>query len=110
MHRAGAELGGTCLRIGCIPVKAWAQTASAPKQAAQTSGRPGVRLGAPELDFPAANQWKDRAVKRRTGRWLGRWSGGGADVTRPLARHRRLHGGIVSVPRRRGPGQTVTRE
>jgi dihydrolipoamide dehydrogenase len=69
------ELGGTCLRIGCIPTKAWAQTASAPKQAAQTSGRPGVRLGAPELDFPAANQWKDRAVKRRTGHWLGRWSG-----------------------------------
>jgi dihydrolipoamide dehydrogenase len=36
------------------------------KQAAQTSGRLGVRLGTPELDFPAANVWKDRVVRRMT--------------------------------------------
>jgi dihydrolipoamide dehydrogenase len=60
------DLGGTCLRIGCIPTKAWAQTALALKQARQTSGRLGVRLGAPELDFPAANEWKARAVRRMT--------------------------------------------
>jgi dihydrolipoamide dehydrogenase len=47
------ERGGTCLRIGWIPTKAWAQTALALKQAGQTSGRLGVRLGTPELDFPA---------------------------------------------------------
>ncbi len=60
------ELGGTCLRIGCIPTKAWAQTALALKQAGQTSGRLGVRLGTPELDFPAANAWKVRVVRRMT--------------------------------------------
>ena len=27
------ELGGTCLRIGCIPTKAWVQTAFALKEA-----------------------------------------------------------------------------
>jgi dihydrolipoamide dehydrogenase len=26
------ELGGTCLRVGCIPTKAWVQTAFALKQ------------------------------------------------------------------------------
>ena len=30
------ELGGTCLRIGCIPTKAWVQTAFALKEAEQT--------------------------------------------------------------------------
>jgi dihydrolipoamide dehydrogenase len=60
------ELGGTCLRIGCIPTKAWAQTALTLKQATQTSGKLGVRLGTPELDFPAANAWKDRVVRRMT--------------------------------------------
>jgi dihydrolipoamide dehydrogenase len=60
------ELGGTCLRIGCIPTKAWAQSALSLKQAEQTSSRLGVRLGTPELDFPAANAWKDRVVRRMT--------------------------------------------
>ena len=32
------ELGGTCLRIGCIPTKAWVQTAFSLKQARETFG------------------------------------------------------------------------
>jgi dihydrolipoamide dehydrogenase len=61
------ELGGTCLRIGCIPTKAWAQTALALKQAEQTFGKLGVQLGGSHLDFPAANEWKAAVVKRMTG-------------------------------------------
>jgi dihydrolipoamide dehydrogenase len=38
------ELGGTCLRVGCIPTKAWTQTAFALKQAEETFGKLGVRL------------------------------------------------------------------
>ena len=61
------ELGGTCLRIGCIPTKAWTVTALALRQAEETSGRIGVRLdGGSQLDFPAANQWKAHAVSRMT--------------------------------------------
>ena len=30
------ELGGTCLRVGCIPTKAWVQTAFALKEAQET--------------------------------------------------------------------------
>ena len=45
------ELGGTCLRVGCIPTKAWVQTAHALKEAEETFGKLGVRVGEAELDF-----------------------------------------------------------
>jgi dihydrolipoyl dehydrogenase len=60
------ELGGTCLRIGCIPTKAWVQTAYAMKEAEETFGKLGVQVGAPSLDFAAANQWKDGVSKQMT--------------------------------------------
>jgi dihydrolipoamide dehydrogenase len=60
------ELGGTCLRIGCIPTKAWAQTAFALKQAEETFGKLGVKVGSPQFDFSAANEWKAAAVRRMT--------------------------------------------
>jgi dihydrolipoamide dehydrogenase len=60
------ELGGTCLRIGCIPTKAWVQTALALKQAEETFGKLGVTLDGPKFEFPVANQWKAAAVRRMT--------------------------------------------
>ena len=48
-------LGGTCLRVGCIPTKAWVQTAFALKEAEETFAKIGVRTSAPELDFAAAH-------------------------------------------------------
>ncbi len=60
-------LGGTCLRVGCIPTKAWVQTAYALKQAEETWGRLGVRLpGPPTLDLAAANEWKAAVVRQMT--------------------------------------------
>jgi dihydrolipoamide dehydrogenase len=61
------ELGGTCLRVGCIPTKAWVQTALALKEANETFEKLGVKIGPPELDFPAAQQWKEGVVKQLTG-------------------------------------------
>ncbi|HEY7149758.1 MAG TPA: dihydrolipoyl dehydrogenase [Gaiellaceae bacterium] len=58
------ELGGTCLRIGCIPTKAWVQTAFAMKEAEHTFGKLGVQVGAPQLDFATANEWKAAVVKQ----------------------------------------------
>ena len=58
------ELGGTCLRIGCIPTKAWVQTAFAIKEAEHTFAKLGVQVGAPQLDFPTANEWKAGVVKQ----------------------------------------------
>jgi dihydrolipoamide dehydrogenase len=60
------ELGGTCLRIGCIPTKAWVQTAFAIKEAGETFAKLGVQVGQPQLDFGTANQWKDGVVKQMT--------------------------------------------
>src|SRR5881275_1728371 len=60
------ELGGTCLRIGCIPTKAWVQTAFGIKEAAETLAKLGVKVGEPELDFAAANEWKAGVVKQMT--------------------------------------------
>jgi dihydrolipoamide dehydrogenase len=60
------ELGGTCLRVGCIPTKAWVQTAFALKQAEETFGRLGVMLGGPKFEFSVANDWKAAAVNRMT--------------------------------------------
>jgi dihydrolipoamide dehydrogenase len=60
------ELGGTCLRVGCIPTKAWVQTAFALKEAEETFGKLGVNTGEPTLDFATANQWKDGVVKQMT--------------------------------------------
>src|SRR5918999_1231829 len=59
-------LGGTCLRVGCIPTKAWVQTAFALKEAEETFAKLGVKVGAPELDFGTANKWKDAVVNQLT--------------------------------------------
>src|SRR5438067_4502271 len=58
------ELGGTCLRVGCIPTKAWVQTAFALKEAEETFAKLGVRVGEPQLDMAAANEWKAAVVKQ----------------------------------------------
>src|SRR3954453_4384736 len=60
------ELGGTCLRVGCIPTKAWVQTAFSIKEAEETFAKLGVNVGEPQLDFGKANEWKDGVVKQMT--------------------------------------------
>jgi dihydrolipoyl dehydrogenase len=61
------ELGGTCLRVGCIPTKAWVQTAFALKEAEETFGKLGVKIEGFELEFGQANEWKAGVVKQMTG-------------------------------------------
>ena len=60
-------LGGTCLRVGCVPTKAWVQTAHAIKEADKTFAKLGVRVGAPQLDLATANEWKSAVVGQMTG-------------------------------------------
>jgi dihydrolipoamide dehydrogenase len=60
------ELGGTCLRVGCIPTKAWVQTAHLLKEAEETFAKLGVGIGDAQLDFPTANEWKANVVKQMT--------------------------------------------
>src|SRR5436190_8779022 len=60
------ELGGTCLRVGCIPTKSWVQTAYLLKQAEENFAKLGVVAGEPRLDFAQANEWKAGVVKQLT--------------------------------------------
>ena len=61
------ELGGTCLRVGCIPTKAWVSTAHALHAAREIDPKLGVVTGEPTLDFAVANEWKAAVVKQMTG-------------------------------------------
>jgi dihydrolipoamide dehydrogenase len=61
------ELGGTCLRIGCIPTKAWVQTAQFLHTARDSFPKLGVTVSEPKLDFGVANEWKAAVVKQMTG-------------------------------------------
>ena len=61
-----AELGGTCLRVGCVPTKAWVQTAFALKEAEEHFAKFGVQVGEAKLDFAAANAWKAGVVEQMT--------------------------------------------
>ena len=61
------DLGGTCLRVGCIPTKAWVQTAHAMHQAGEAFGKFGVEVSAPQLNFAQAVEWKNAVVKQMTG-------------------------------------------
>src|ERR671919_2087741 len=60
-------LGGTCLRVGCIPTKAWVQTAFALKEAHETFAKLGVNVSEPQLDMQAASKWKNDVVGQMTG-------------------------------------------
>src|SRR5262249_62167626 len=60
------ELGGTCLRIGCIPTKAWVQTAYAIHEAAENFAKFGVQVSEPKLDMAQANEWKNAVSKQMT--------------------------------------------
>jgi dihydrolipoamide dehydrogenase len=61
------ELGGTCLRVGCVPTKAWVQTAAYLREAEETFAKAGVVVGEAKLDMAAANEWKAAVVKQMTG-------------------------------------------
>ncbi len=60
-------LGGTCLRVGCIPTKAWVQSAHAYHDAQETFAKLGVQVGEPNLDFGTVASWKDGVVQQMTG-------------------------------------------
>src|SRR5215472_7378124 len=73
------ELGGTCLRVGCIPTKAWVQTAFALKEAEESFAKFGVEVGEAKLDFAASNAWKAGVVKQMTSGVAGLFKANGVE-------------------------------
>ena len=60
------RVGGTCITVGCIPTKAWVQTAHGLKDARETFAQIGVRVSDPELDFGQAQKNKVRPSRPAT--------------------------------------------
>jgi len=61
-----AALGGTCLRIGCIPSKALLESSERFHEAKSGLTAHGVKLSAVELDLPTMMRRKDQVVTRLT--------------------------------------------
>jgi dihydrolipoamide dehydrogenase len=59
-------LGGTCLRIGCIPSKALLEASELYHQAAHGLGAFGVKVAGVQLDLPTMLQMKEGIVKSLT--------------------------------------------
>jgi dihydrolipoamide dehydrogenase len=59
-------LGGTCLRIGCIPSKALLDSSELYEQARERLGAHGVKVSGVELDLAAMMRRKDKVVKGLT--------------------------------------------
>src|SRR5438445_3894075 len=80
------ELGGTCLRVGCIPTKAWVQTAFALKEAEEHFSKFGVNVGETTLDFTASNAWKAGVVKQMTQGVAGLFKANGVEWVKGVGR------------------------
>lgn len=61
-----SALGGTCLRIGCIPSKALLESSERFHEARQTFGAHGIQFDAIKLDLPAMLRRKDQIVNTLT--------------------------------------------
>ncbi len=60
------ELGGTCLRVGCIPSKALLEASERYHETKTGLKRLGVKVSGVELDLPGMLKHKDRTVKGLT--------------------------------------------
>ena len=60
-------LGGTCLRVGCIPSKALLESSHIYEQAAAGWAKRGIVTSKVQLDLPAMLKHKDRVVTTLTG-------------------------------------------
>lgn len=61
-----AALGGTCLRVGCIPSKALLEASERYAEARAGMDRFGIKIKGVELDLAAMLKHKDRTVKALT--------------------------------------------
>src|SRR5205807_9176783 len=85
------ELGGTCLRVGCIPTKAWVQTAFALKGAEESFAKFGVNVGEATLDFAASNAWKAGVVRQMTQGVAGLFKANGVEWVKGVGRFTDAH-------------------
>lgn len=61
-----AALGGTCLRVGCIPSKALLESSERYREAKEELAKHGVTVSGVSLDLPAMMRRKEAVVKANT--------------------------------------------
>lgn len=61
-----SQLGGTCLRVGCIPSKAMLESSEKFAEARHDLATHGVKVSKVELDLPTMLKRKDEVVKANT--------------------------------------------
>jgi dihydrolipoamide dehydrogenase len=101
----GAQLGGTCLNIGCIPSKALIHAAeefAKVRHYAQGSEL-GIRVQAPSIDLAQTVRWKDGIVHRLTGGVAALLKKNGVTVVKGWARI--VDGKTVEVTPAQGVGE-----
>jgi len=59
------RLGGTCLLVGCIPTKAWLQTAEVWQRFVHSDAE-GIQCDNPRLEFPKVKERKDGIVAKHS--------------------------------------------
>ena len=61
------KLGGTCLRVGCIPSKALLESTELLEQAQHEFADRGIKVGGIEVDLPRMMSYKDTVVSQLDG-------------------------------------------
>ncbi|HST62313.1 MAG TPA: FAD-dependent oxidoreductase, partial [Longimicrobium sp.] len=79
------NVGGVCLNWGCIPSKVLISAASLVDKI-RHAGTMGIRIGEPEIDFAATQQWKAGIVGRLTGSVAALIKGAGGAIAAGSAR------------------------
>src|SRR5688572_29410854 len=90
-----SRLGGTCLRVGCIPSKALLEASERYHEAHTSFAEMGIKVGSVELDLPAMLGRKDRVVGELTRGIEGLFKKN--KVTRVLGHRRIVGAGKVAV-------------
>jgi dihydrolipoamide dehydrogenase len=90
-------VGGTCLHRGCIPTKAWLETAEKFVGVAE-AGEFGVVAPPPSLDWARARERKDRVVGQLHGGLNGLLRRRGVEVVAGTARLALPDGVVVTLP------------
>lgn len=88
-------LGGTCVRIGCIPSKALLEATERYEEAKSGLKRFGIKTSGVEFDLPAMMKHKDTTVRALTGGVAGLFKKNG--ITRFLGHGRIAGPGVVEV-------------
>lgn len=88
-------LGGTCVRIGCIPSKALLEATERYEEAKSGLKRFGIKTSGVEFDLPAMMKHKDTTVRALTGGVAGLFKKNG--ISRFLGHGRIAGPGVVEV-------------